>query len=140
MAETIIIQEEAVKEKNRLAKVAQKTIHLGLGAAAIAQDEIVTLFEKAQTKLNSLVEQTQQNADELMGKAVKRGSSVETDGRERVNGLVKESKKQANKVQGTLEEQVERVLHRMNVPTRKDIEEIEKSLDVLNKKLNKLSK
>jgi len=140
MAETIIIQEEAVKEKNRLAKVAQKTIHLGLGAAAIAQDEIVTLFEKAQTKLNSLVEQTQQNADELMGKAVKRGSSVETDGRERVNGLVKESKKQANKVQGTLDEQVERVLHRMNVPTRKDIEEIEKSLDALNKKLNKLSK
>lgn len=140
MAETIIVEEEAVQSRIRVTEVAQKTIHLGLGAAAMAQDEIVALFEKAQSKLNSLVEKTQTDANEFVDKAVDRGTSVEADGRGRVNDFVEERKKRVNKVQDTLEERIERVLHRMNVPTRNDIEKLEEKLDNLNKKLNALSK
>lgn len=140
MTDKVIVVEDTTKEKVNLTEVAQKVLHLGLGAAVIAQEEVVTLFEKAQSKVQQMVEQTQQDASELVDKMVERGTSVEEDSRQRVNGFVKERKKQVNKAQNTFEDQIERVLHRMNVPTKNDIEKLEKKLTTLTKKVNELAK
>lgn len=140
MAETVIVVEETTKERVNFAEAAQKVLHLGLGAAVMAQEEAAALFEKAQSKMQKMVEQTQHDASELVDKMVERGTSVEEDSRQRVNGFVKERKKQVNKAQNTFEDQIERVLHRMNVPTKNDIEKLEKKLTTLTKKVNELAK
>ena len=138
MAETVVVEEEVVKQRVKVTEIVQKALRLGLGAAAMVQDEIVAAFEKAQNHANELVEKTQKDTTELVDKLVERGSNVEEDGRERVNGIVKDSKKQVNKAQGTLEERIEKVMHRMNVPSKSDIEKLEAKLNKLTKKIEAL--
>lgn len=144
MTTNVIIEEEIVEEKINLADMAQKALHLSLGAVALAQEEVMALFEKAQKELKARLEQTQGDASGLVDKMVERGATVEEDGRKRVNGFVDSRRKQVNSTvkdaQGSLEGRIETVLHSMNVPTKNDIDRLEKKINALTKKVNELAK
>jgi poly(hydroxyalkanoate) granule-associated protein len=144
MANTVIIEEEIVEEQINITELAQKALHLGLGAIALAQDEVMALFEKAQKELKERLDKTQGDATGLMDKMVDRGVTVEEDGRERVNKFMDARRKQVKgsvkDVQGGLESRIESVLHTMNVPTKGDMDRLEKKINTLTKKINELSK
>ena len=119
MAETIAVEEEVVeKEARPVLEAAHKALQVGLGAAAYGAKEIETLF----TRL------------------VERGEVVEQDGRKRFNKLMEQRKKRMAGAQDELETSITRALHRLNVPTRADIDTLNKKVTTLTKKVNALLK
>ncbi len=119
MAETIAVEEEVVeKEARPVLEAAHKALQVGLGATAYGVKELETLF----TRL------------------VERGEVVEQDGRKRFNKLMEQRKKRMAGAQDELETSITRALHRLNVPTRADIDTLNKKVTPLTKKVNALLK
>jgi poly(hydroxyalkanoate) granule-associated protein len=141
---TVIIEEEIMEEQTSLVELAQKALHFGLGAVAMAQDEVVALFEKAQKEIKGRLDKTQGDTNDLVDQMVERGVTVEEDGRKRVNKFIEARRKQVKgsvkDAQGSLENRIETVLHTMNVPTKGDIDRLEKKINTLTKKVNELIK
>jgi polyhydroxyalkanoate synthesis regulator phasin len=69
---------------------------------------------------------------------------VEKDGRDRLQTMFDKRKKQVNKTvaeaQDSLDGRIAAVLHSMSVPTKADIESLNKKIAELTKKVNALSK
>lgn len=100
--------------------VAHKTFQAGLGAVVLTQSEIEGFF----------------------GKLVERGEVAEKDGRKMINELMERRRDQvegaAEDVADELESSVERALHTMNVPTKSDIDKLNKKVVALTKKVDTL--
>ena len=123
----IEINEEAVEETvNPMLAAARKVLLAGIGAVALAQEEI----------------------EEFVNRLVERGEIAEKDGRKLVNDVLNKRKKQVEdnvdktveKAEETVDSNIERVLHRMNVPTKKDIDDLSKKITTLTKKVDELNK
>ena len=123
----IEINEEAVEETvNPMLAAARKVLLAGIGAVALAQEEI----------------------EEFVNRLVERGEIAEKDGRKLVNDVMEKRKKQVEdnvdktveKAEETVDSNIERVLHRMNVPTKKDIDDLSKKITTLTKKVDELNK
>lgn len=124
--------------------LARKALQASLGVTMMAQEEVVSLFERTQKQVSELVEKGQTNATDLMDKMVTRGADVEKNGRERLQTIFDNRKKQVDKsvatVQDSLDGRIEAVLHNMNVPTKSDIEALNKKIADLTRKINALAK
>ena len=108
--------------KNIVVESAHKALLVGLGAVAVAQDELTGLTSKF----------------------VKQGETVEKKSRETVSELVEARKQEVKDVtkraEDALNQQMEAVLHRLNIPTRSEIEKLSKKISQLSKKVDELSK
>lgn len=146
MAETILVEEmeETKGYLNTVADVAHKAFQASLGAVAMAQSEAAALLEKAQKEATNRYEKTQKNTSKMVNKLVARGADIEHDGRERANEMIKARRKQVKEsvsgAQESLDGRIEAVLHRMNVPSKSDIDALNRKLTTLTKKVNTLSK
>lgn len=122
MAEKIDFNETVEENVNMLMENGRKVMLAGLGVVTLAQEELTELF-------NNLVE---------------RGTKTEQKTRELVNKQMenrqKEAKKAAKRVEKEVEDRFEDVLHRMNIPSKKDIEKLSRKVSTLNTKVNDLSK
>jgi poly(hydroxyalkanoate) granule-associated protein len=122
MAEKIEFTETIEENVNMLVENGHKVMLAGLGVVTLAQEELTELF-------NNLVE---------------RGTATEKKTRSMVNDQVenrqKDAKKAAKRVEQEIEKQLENVLHRMNIPSKNDIEKLSRKVTTLNKKVNDLSK
>jgi poly(hydroxyalkanoate) granule-associated protein len=122
MAEKIEVTETAEENGNVLVDNGRKVVLAGLGVVTLAQEELTQLF-------NNLVD---------------RGSSTEQKTRKLVNKQVqtrqKDARKTAKRVESEVEKRFEDVLHRMNIPSKNDIEKLSRKVTTLNKKVNELSK
>lgn len=121
MAEaTIEVHEEAVEEKERnpMAKMVHKVLLASFGAVALAQDEI----------------------EDFVQRLIDRGEIAEKDGRKMLNDVVDRRKKQLEKAEGQMDDRIEEVLHRMNVPTKADIDALSRKISTLTKKVDELKK
>ena len=112
-------KEEVVKEEEKkvspvLAPL-RKVLLASIGAVAVAQDE----------------------AEDLVNKLVDRGEIAREEGRKLVEDMMA---KRREKVQAQFDGRVESALDKMNVPTKADLRAVEKKLDELNSKLDKLVK
>ena len=74
-------------------------------------------------------EKIQEFADEL----VKKGELTEKEAREAVNEYVEKSKQAKKDLEGKMEQWVTGFLNRMNIPTRKEVDEIKERLARLEK-------
>lgn len=112
-------KEEATKEEeSKVSPVLaplRKVVLASMGAVAIAQEE----------------------AEDLINKLVERGEIAQEEGRKLVQDMVA---KRREKAEAQFDTRVESTLDRMNVPTKADLRAVEKKLDELNKKLDKLVK
>jgi len=79
----------------------------------------------------------QEEAEELINKLVERGEIAREEGRDLMQDMMA---KRREKVEGRFDARVEGALEKMNVPTKADLKAVEKKLDELNKKLDKLVK
>jgi poly(hydroxyalkanoate) granule-associated protein len=106
------------EETSPLMETVRKIMLAGVGAVALAQDEI----------------------EELVNKFVERGEIAEKDGRKLVRELRDRRKKEAEKAEDEVSKRVEDILARMNVPTKADIEALGEKIAALSKKVDELKK
>lgn len=120
------IEEMEVVEGNNFPQMiidnAHKLFQAGLGAMMLVQDEVSNITTK-------LVEQ----GEEVEQKSRKRVDSFVEERRKETKNLSKRAEKNWNKQMGTF-------LHRMNVPTRAEINSLNNKITRLTKKVDELKK
>jgi poly(hydroxyalkanoate) granule-associated protein len=114
------IEEEppAREEQNYLLEGARKVLLAGIGAAALAQDEIKDFVERL----------------------IERGGIAEKDGRKLINEVMDRRKKQAQKAEDEVTKRVEEVMDRMKVPSKADLDALGEKITALSKKIDELKK
>lgn len=110
--------EQESAERNSLFDAARRVLLAGIGALALAQDEV----------------------EDFVDKLVERGEIAEKDGHKLVDEILERRKKRASKIEDLLSKRVEEVLIRMNVPTKADIDALGKKIQNLSKKVDELKK
>jgi poly(hydroxyalkanoate) granule-associated protein len=106
------------EEHSPLLDAARKVLLAGIGAVALAQDEI----------------------EDFVNKLVERGEIAEKDGKKLVREVMDRRKKDAEKAEDEVSKRVEEILDRMNVPTKADIEALGDKIASLSKKVEDLKK
>lgn len=113
----------------RVTESAQQIWLAGLGALSRAQNEGKSLFDSLVKEGESMEERSRQQSDR--GESLR--DSVETtlsQARERAAGTW-------DRVERSFEDRVHRVLRRMDIPSRSDIETLNDRLDALNRRLTR---
>jgi poly(hydroxyalkanoate) granule-associated protein len=120
MTQTIDVIEENAEtaERSPLLETARKVLLAGIGAVALAQEEI----------------------EEFVNKLIERGEIAERDGRKLMDELMEKRRKKTREAEEPLDERVEDLLDRMNVPTKADIETLSAKIAILTKKVDELKK
>lgn len=103
-------------ERSPLLGMARKVLLAGIGAVALAQDEV----------------------EEFVNKLVERGEIAEEDGKKLIREMLEKRRKEAKRTEDELDRRVEELLRRMNVPTRSDIEALSAKIVALTKKVEEL--
>ncbi len=111
-------EEVVAEERNPLLETVRKVLLASVGAVALAQDEL----------------------EDFVNRLVERGEIAEKDGRTLVRDLREKRRKQTQKAEKELDERIEELLHRMNVPTKSDIEALSAKITALTKKVDELKK
>jgi len=111
-------EETTTEEEKKVSPVLaplRRVVLASIGAVAVAQDE----------------------AEDLINKLVERGEIAREEGRKLMQDMMA---KRRERVEAQFDARVDTALGRMNVPTKADLKAVEKKLDELNKKLDKLVK
>lgn len=103
------------EERNRLFQAVRKVVLASIGAVGLAQDEI----------------------EDMVNRLVKRGEIAEKDARKLIREVTEKRSQRAEK---TMDKQVEKLLDRMNVPSKADIEALSAKISVLTTKVEELKK
>ena len=105
-------------EKSPLFEYARKMVMAGIGAVALAQDEIEGFVEKM----------------------LERGEIAEKEARSLLDEVKTRRKEHAKKTEDALEKQLEKLLSRMNIPTKSDFDALRLRMQELTDKVDQLSK
>jgi len=76
---------------------------------------------------------TTEKVQEIMDELVKKGEMTEKEAREAVSEFVEKSKQAKKNLEDKMEQTVTSLLNRLNIPTRKEVEEMKKRLARLEK-------
>jgi len=117
MSEEIeVVEEETAEDKNTLLAGVRRVLMAGVGAVALAQDEV----------------------EDFVNKLVERGEIAEKDGRSLVKDIFERRKERAQKAEDALDKRVEGLLDRMDVPSKRDIDKLSKKITLLAQKVDEL--
>jgi polyhydroxyalkanoate synthesis regulator phasin len=114
----VVEETEEEKERNPLFESSRRVLLAGIGAFALAQDEI----------------------EEFVNKLVERGEIAEKDGKKLVREVMEKRKKTSKSAEGEMNKRVQEVLDHLNVPTKSDIESLGEKIAALTKKVDELKK
>jgi poly(hydroxyalkanoate) granule-associated protein len=84
----------------------------------------------------------QEEVEDFVGKLVQRGELAEKDGKNLVKDLAekrKQGENGTNAVTSAIDSTVDKVLHRINVPTKGDVEELARKIEEIDKKIEALA-
>ena len=118
MAEKAKPQVEEPEEGNPFLEATRKVLLAGIGAVALAQEEI----------------------EKFIGQLIERGEIAEKDGKKLLKEVRDKRKKGTEKAEDEVTKRVETVLDRMNVPSKSDIDALSKKISELSKKVDELKK
>lgn len=107
--------EEAEEERNRFFEVSRKVLLAGIGAVALAQDEI----------------------EDFVNRLVERGEIAEKDARKLIREVADKRRKSA---EHELDKRLEEVLEQLNVPSKTDIDALGHKITALTHKVEELKK
>ena len=116
--EEVIEQPNGKEERNPLLEAARKVLLAGIGAVALAQEEI----------------------EDFVDRLVERGEIAEKDGRKLVREVMDKRKKAAEKAEDEVTKRIENVMDRMSVPSKADIDVLSEKITILTKKVEELKK
>ena len=74
----------------------------------------------------------------FVNKLVERGQLAEQDGRTLVRDVMERRKNDARKAEDEFEKRIDQLLHRMNVPTKSDVDALGAKIAALSKKVDEL--
>ncbi len=103
------------EERNRLFEVTRKVALAAVGAVGLAQDEL----------------------EDFVNRLVKRGEIAEKDARKLMHEMTEKRRKMAGK---RVDKQMDRVLDRINIPSKADIEALNEKITILTAKVEELKK
>ena len=81
-----------------------------------------------------LAAMTREKTEELVKELVKKGEMSEREGKQLVNDLMEKSKKMTREFETKTEEMVTSTLKRLNIPTRKELDELRERVEKLEKR------
>jgi poly(hydroxyalkanoate) granule-associated protein len=113
----VVVQEEAgPEEPSPLLDAARNLLMAGMGAAALAQEEV----------------------EGFVHKLVERGEIAQNEGRKLAREIVETRTRQAKKAERKMDRRIEETLSRLNLPTRSDIESLHAQIAALAEKIDEL--
>jgi poly(hydroxyalkanoate) granule-associated protein len=115
------VEEAATKAGSTLVEGLRKVLLASLGAAAITRDEV----------------------EAFLNKLVERGELAQKDGEKLVKELrsrVRDSRPQVQKVGERVEQGVEEFLNRLNIPSKRDIDDLSAKIAQLSARVDELRK
>jgi polyhydroxyalkanoate synthesis regulator phasin len=110
--------EESKEEHSQLLESVRKILLAGIGAVALAQDEI----------------------EDFINRLIERGEIAEKDGKKLMNEVMDRRKKDGKKAEEEVTTRVEDALKRLNIPTKTDIDGLSNKIAGLSKKIDELKK
>ena len=127
MKQTVKETAETV-QKSPLLDAVHKVLLAGIGAAALAQEEI----------------------EDFVNRLVERGEIAEADGKKMMKDVLEKRKQmvkmpsapkvQPKKITSDIEKRIEEVMAKMNIPTKDEIEALSAKITALTKKVDELKK
>ena len=84
-------------------------------------------------KVMELAVHTEEKANELIYELYKKGKIGSKEAKKMTDDWKKKIKKSTSTLQKKMDEQIHRAIRRLNIPTRKEIEDIKKRLNALEK-------
>ncbi len=109
---------EGKEQRSPLLSAARRVLLAGVGAIALAQDEI----------------------EDFVNKLVERGEIAEQDGKKLIGEVIERRKQVLEKKEGEFARRIEGVLERMKVPTKADLEALSDRIAALSKKIDEMKK
>jgi poly(hydroxyalkanoate) granule-associated protein len=114
-----VVETEAEENgHNPLLEMTRKVLLAGVGAVALAQDEI----------------------EDFVARLIERGEIAEKDGKKLVREVMDKRKKDVNKAEDETTRRVHEILDRMSVPTKRDIDALGDKIAALTAKVEELKK
>lgn len=108
----------AGKASKGIFEIARKVLLAGIGATALAQDEI----------------------EEFVTRLVERGEIAEKDGVKLVQEMLEQPKRRMEKTEIEIKKHVDKILDQSNVLTKNDFDDLKQKIAELEKKIDALSK
>ena len=93
----------------------KKVLSLGFGALVVSKDKI----------------------EEVVNELVKKGELGQEEGKNLVNELIEKGEASVNEVEGKIEKIVKSVTEKLDLPSRKELNEIKSEIEQIKEKLNK---
>jgi polyhydroxyalkanoate synthesis regulator phasin len=93
----------------------KKAFSLGLGALLVSKDKI----------------------EEVVNELVKKGELGQEEGKNLVNELIEKGEASMNELEVKIEKVIKGVAEKLNLPTRKELNELKSEIEQLKEKLNK---
>lgn len=129
-----------------VAGTAHKAVQAGLGAAVLIQEDVTTRIGGTKEEVEIVVEESAESTSRLADKLIARGDEVQKEWMDTLNGWVEPRRKQvedtvkelATKAETRLQKGVEGFLVRANVPTATDIQDMNKKIGALGRKIDRL--
>jgi len=124
------------KKASPLKDQAYKVWLAGLGALSVAEAEGSKLFNQLVEKGADLEKRGKPVVDKMVKQATDKAAGVRKKAESRAGKVGDEAKETWSKVESAVDEKVTAALHRMGIPTRKEIEELSKRVETLTAKLD----
>ncbi|MCK5213941.1 MAG: phasin family protein [Candidatus Omnitrophica bacterium] len=80
---------------------------------------------------------TKEKAEEVVNELVKKGEVGQEEGKELINELIEKGAKSKKEIEDQIEEKVKGVVEKLDLSTKKDMEELKSEIEELKKQLNK---
>ncbi len=112
------LEAKAEEEKNRLFELTRKVVLASVGAVGLAQDEL----------------------ENFVNRLVKRGEIAEKDARKLLKEADDKRRKNSRGLDKRVEKQLDKVMDRMNIPSKKDIDTLSIKISELSEKVEDLKK
>ncbi|MCA9948169.1 MAG: phasin family protein [Anaerolineales bacterium] len=127
-----ILEEESLDASNPLLDSLRRVLMAGIGMVALAQEEI----------------------EDFVNRLIDRGEIAEQDGRSLINDIlenrkqalenrrqavVETTKKASDRASSEVDQRIEGILHRLNIPTVSEIDQLSNQIDALSKKIDELN-
>lgn len=106
------------EEHRPLFEAARKVLLAGIGVMSLAQDEI----------------------EDFVDRMIDRGEIAEQEGKKLVREVMDKRKMSRQQVEEEVSKRVEKILDRMNIPTKADIDVLSEKIAALSKKVDELKK
>jgi polyhydroxyalkanoate synthesis regulator phasin len=106
-------------------------------------DQVYTLFDAARNVLLAgigAMALAQEQIEDFVNRLIERGQIAEKDGRKLIQEIKEKRKVGPEKIEEKLNKHVERVLNRMNIASRSDIDALGQKIAELSKKLDETNK